>query len=68
MAAVLEVPGKDVVRRALEAGILMNCTHETVLRFLPPLVIDRKHVDELIAGLRPILAALPAEQDREVHA
>jgi acetylornithine/N-succinyldiaminopimelate aminotransferase len=66
-AAVLEVPGKDVVRQAVEAGILLNCTQEKVLRFLPPLTIERRHVDELIAGLRPILAALAAER-KEVNA
>jgi acetylornithine/succinyldiaminopimelate/putrescine aminotransferase len=51
-----------VVRQALEAGVILNCTQEKVLRFLPPLIIERCHVDELIGVLRPILAALkPAE-------
>jgi acetylornithine/succinyldiaminopimelate/putrescine aminotransferase len=58
LAAELRVPCKAVVRQALEAGVLMNCTQERVLRFLPPLIIERKHVDELMAVLRPILAAL----------
>jgi len=58
LAAELQTPCKDVVRQALEAGVLMNCTQERVLRFLPPLILERKHVDELIAVLRPILAAL----------
>ncbi|HLY62842.1 MAG TPA: aspartate aminotransferase family protein [Terriglobia bacterium] len=68
VAAALEVPGKDVVRQALEAGFLMNCTQEKVLRFLPPLVIERRHVDELVACLRTILAALPWSKEKEVHA
>jgi acetylornithine/N-succinyldiaminopimelate aminotransferase len=58
LAAELQVPCKDVVRQAVEAGVLMNCTQERVLRFLPPLVLERRHVDELFAVLRPILAAL----------
>jgi len=29
-----------------------------VLRFLPPLIIESRHVDELVRVLRPILAAL----------
>jgi acetylornithine/N-succinyldiaminopimelate aminotransferase len=58
LGAELSVPCKGVVRQALEAGILMNCTQERVLRFLPPLILEHKHVDELIAVLRPILAAL----------
>ena len=58
LAAQLSVPGKSVVRQALEAGVILNCTQEKVLRFLPPLIIERRHVDELIAVLKPILAAL----------
>ena len=53
VAAALDVPGKDVVRQALEAGFLMNCTQEKVLRFLPPLIIERQHVDELIGAYGP---------------
>jgi acetylornithine/N-succinyldiaminopimelate aminotransferase len=71
VAAELNVPGKDVVRQALEAGFLMNCTQTTVLRFLPPLIIERRHVDQLIAALRPILKALPfaeVETKTEVQA
>jgi len=37
--------------------VIFNCTQEKVLRFLPPLIIERSHVDELIAALKPILAA-----------
>jgi acetylornithine/N-succinyldiaminopimelate aminotransferase len=58
LAAELAVPGKAVVRQALEAGFLINCTQETVLRFLPPLIVEQQQVDELIATLRPILASL----------
>jgi acetylornithine aminotransferase/acetylornithine/N-succinyldiaminopimelate aminotransferase len=58
VAAELQAPCKAVVRQALEAGVLMNCTQERVLRFLPPLILERKQVDELVAVLGPILAAL----------
>ena len=58
LAAELRVPGRGVVRQALEAGAILNCTQEKVLRFLPPLIIERRHVDEFIKVLRPILAAL----------
>jgi acetylornithine/N-succinyldiaminopimelate aminotransferase len=58
VAAELAVPGKAAVREALEAGFLINCTQERVLRFLPPLIIERHHVDELIRALRPILSSL----------
>jgi len=58
LAAELSVPCKDVVRQALKAGFILNCTQTKVLRFLPPLVLEQRHVDELIAALRPILAGI----------
>ncbi|MDE3179526.1 MAG: aspartate aminotransferase family protein [Acidobacteriota bacterium] len=71
LGAELAVPGKTAVKQALEAGFLINCTQEKVLRFLPPLIIERHHVDELIGALRPILAGLTSlaiETRQEVHA
>ena len=58
LAIELAVPGKSVVQKMLKAGFLINCTQEKVLRFLPPLIIERQHVDQLIQALRPELAAL----------
>ena len=68
LAAELAVPGKAVVHQALEAGFLINCTQEKVLRFLPPLIVERPQVDELIAALRPILASLPLVEKKGVPA
>ncbi len=68
LAAELAVPCKTVVRQALDAGFLINCTQEKVLRFLPPLILERRHVDELIAALRPILAALASSEKKGVTA
>ena len=68
LAAELAVPCKSVVRQALEAGFLINCTQEKVLRFLPPLILERRHVDELIAALRPILATLASREKKGVTA
>ena len=68
VAAELAAPCKAVVRQALEAGVLLNCTQEKVLRFLPPLVVERQHVEELLRVLKPIfaaLSALPAEASAE---
>jgi predicted acetylornithine/succinylornithine family transaminase len=44
----LTIPGKDLVDRAMENGFLMNCTHDTVLRFLPPYIVTETHVDEAL--------------------
>ncbi len=42
---------KAVTKQLLQEGIIINRTHETVLRFLPPYVIQKKHVDHLIKAL-----------------
>jgi acetylornithine aminotransferase/acetylornithine/N-succinyldiaminopimelate aminotransferase len=42
---------KAVVGQLLQKGILINRTQETVLRFLPPYIIQKKHVDQVIRAL-----------------
>jgi acetylornithine aminotransferase/acetylornithine/N-succinyldiaminopimelate aminotransferase len=42
---------KVVVSTLMANRILVNRTHETVLRFLPPYIIEEKHVDEVIRAL-----------------
>jgi acetylornithine/N-succinyldiaminopimelate aminotransferase len=42
---------KAVAKQLLQEGIIINRTHETVLRFLPPYVIQRKHVDQVVRAL-----------------
>ncbi|NOZ76795.1 MAG: acetylornithine transaminase [Euryarchaeota archaeon] len=51
----LTVPGQNLVDAAREEGVLINCTHDTVLRFLPPLVIERAQLDRVVAVLDRIL-------------
>jgi len=46
---------KDVVAELLRRKILINRTSETVLRFLPPYIIERKHVDRVIRALAEVL-------------
>lgn len=52
----LNKPGKDIVNRCMAEGALINCTNVDVLRFVPPLNIEKKHVDELITILNKVLA------------
>jgi acetylornithine/N-succinyldiaminopimelate aminotransferase len=42
---------KNLTRHLLEEGIIVNRTQETVLRFLPPYIIRKRHVDTVIAAL-----------------
>jgi acetylornithine/N-succinyldiaminopimelate aminotransferase len=48
---------KAVVAQLLRLGILINRTHETVLRFLPPYIIEKKHVDKVIRELDSALSS-----------
>lgn len=45
-AIPLDRPGDPVVAAAREAGLLINCTQSTVLRFLPPYILTPDHVAE----------------------
>jgi acetylornithine/N-succinyldiaminopimelate aminotransferase len=42
---------KSVTKQLLKEGIIINRTHETVLRFLPPYIIEKKHVDVVVKAL-----------------
>ncbi len=52
----LKVAGADVVAALRAAGILVNCTAETVLRFLPPLIVTDREIDQLLTALDAILS------------
>jgi len=47
----LECPGAPVVTACLEKGFLINCAHEKVLRFVPPLIVQESEIDRLTAAL-----------------
>jgi acetylornithine aminotransferase/acetylornithine/N-succinyldiaminopimelate aminotransferase len=55
----LEVASADLAKQLLaemmQRRILLNRTHETVLRFLPPYLITREHIDQTIAALDQLL-------------
>jgi acetylornithine/N-succinyldiaminopimelate aminotransferase len=42
---------KAIVAALLDKGILINRTHDTVLRFLPPYIIEKKHIDHVVIAL-----------------
>ena len=44
----LTIPGKQLVLDAMAEGLLINCTHDTVLRFLPPYIATEKEVDQAL--------------------
>jgi ABC-type glutathione transport system ATPase component len=54
LALDLEFNSRPVVLEALQAGLLVNNTHDTVLRFLPPYIIGPEHVDRAVRILKRI--------------
>jgi acetylornithine/succinyldiaminopimelate/putrescine aminotransferase len=50
----LDFPGGEVVAKCQERGVLINCTAEKVLRFLPPLIVTSTEVDRLIETLESV--------------
>ena len=51
----MEIPGKQMVLDAMNEGLLINCTHETVLRFLPPYIVSDRDVDTAVKILGKVL-------------
>src|SRR5580698_6199080 len=54
----LDVPARPIVEQALSEGVLFNSTQDTVLRFLPPFLLQEKHVDKGIRVLKKLLRKL----------
>jgi acetylornithine aminotransferase/acetylornithine/N-succinyldiaminopimelate aminotransferase len=58
---------KLTVAEMLKRHILINCTSDTVLRFLPPYILERAHVDTAIAALDEIFTEHVATQAAAVE-
>ena len=54
-ALVLDIPARPLVEQGLAEGVLFNVTQDTVLRFLPPFLLQEKHVDKGIRVLKKML-------------
>ena len=51
----LTKPGAEYVDKLREAGFLINCTADKVLRFVPPLTITKAEIDQFVKALDEIL-------------
>jgi acetylornithine/N-succinyldiaminopimelate aminotransferase len=52
----LTIPGGAIVTKGHERGLLLNVTHDTVLRFVPPLVVTKQEIDTMTGILDGIFA------------
>jgi len=52
----LAISGRQVVERCREMGLLINCTHENVLRLMPALLVTKRQIDQAMEILDKALA------------
>ncbi len=52
----LAFEGRPYVAAALQRGLLINCTQERVLRFLPPFIVTEKQINDFLKQLAAVLA------------
>jgi acetylornithine/N-succinyldiaminopimelate aminotransferase len=57
----LSVEGGPFVNEAMQRGLLINCTHDFTLRFLPPFIITRAQVREFLRLFELVLATTPQQ-------
>lgn len=48
LGAELSKPGRRVVELCMKRGAIINCTVGNVLRFVPPLIVEKDQIDELV--------------------
>ncbi|HUU69798.1 MAG TPA: aspartate aminotransferase family protein [Planctomycetota bacterium] len=45
----LKKPGAEFVKRCMQNGMLVNCTHDTVIRYYPSMCVKEAEIDEAVA-------------------
>ena len=50
-----KIKAKPLVEKCLKKGLLINSTDENTLRFLPPLIIDKKIIDDSIEIISEVI-------------
>jgi acetylornithine aminotransferase len=61
IAVELDRPCKDILRLALDAGLLVNVTADTVVRLLPPLILTDAQADEIVATVSGVVRGFLGE-------
>jgi len=54
----LNIPGKQIVQEAYARGLLINCTHDNVLRLMPALNVNKKEIDQAIEILKGVFEGI----------
>jgi len=62
IAIELDHPCDELVKRALEIGLLINVTNDNVVRLLPPLTLQRDEAAQIVTMLSPLITDFLARQ------
>ena len=54
----LKMEGAEIVKEMMKKGFLINCTMNNVLRFLPPLIVTKDEVDQMIRALEEVFEGM----------
>jgi acetylornithine/succinyldiaminopimelate/putrescine aminotransferase len=54
----LAFPCKEIVEKARDKGVLLNCIQDNVLRFAPPLIIEKEQIDKVLSVLDSIFSGV----------
>ncbi len=57
------VSAREVCERLMTRGVLSKETHETVVRFAPPLVIEREEIDQALDAFREVLTEIATDRN-----
>jgi acetylornithine aminotransferase len=63
----LKIDGDAVVTSCMDKGFLINCIQGNILRFVPPLTIDRQEIDALVACLDEVLRSVSANKTKKLE-
>jgi len=55
-------PCRDIALKLLDEGLLVSCTAMSVIRLVPPLIITKNEVDEILAILKRVFDGLCSDQ------
>ena len=59
---VFDRPVAPVIARAMDKGLIMINAGANILRFLPPLVIEKEHIDEMYGILDEVMTEIECEE------
>ncbi len=62
LAIELDRPCKELLKLALDNGLLINVTADNTVRLLPPLILTDAEADEIVARLAPVMRAFLSKE------